>query len=271
MVPIEGYFQIAEREMQSLLERTVGNEALIQQIIGVQIPERVDKIAVANYRRIELDAFSAWSLGQITARNPQTGQAYTFDLGFDTDRYVQAATAWSDPGENAWDNLIAAIEAATDLMGQTPAGAMIRLADLQIIQADAPDLYTPSGTNAVTRQQFVDAIQQTIGSQWTWYINERSIDVYGDAGTSITRQKIWPEGIMAFVPQGARVGSTHFAPVARAFDISRAQPEAQIDIRGQTAYWETMNGGRGLNVEVQVNALPLPNENLVYVVDIAGP
>lgn len=267
MVPIESYFQIAEREMQELLERTLGNEALFQQIVGNQVPDRVDKLAESNFRRIELDAFAAWALGQITVRNPQSGATYTFSMGFDAARYEVAATDWADGTQNAWDNFIAWLERAQDLMGAMPAGVMLRLAELKTIQADAPDFYTPSGTNAITRQQLTDAVQQTIGGPFTFFVNENSIDVYGDGGTGVTRQKVWPAGVMAAVPQGGAVGNTHFAPVARAFDISRAQPDAQIDIRGQTAYWETLNGGRGLNVECQVNALPLPNEQQVAVID----
>lgn len=268
MVPIEGYFQVAEREMQHMLERTLGNEALFQQIVGNQVPERVDSLALGNFRRLELDAFTAWALGQITVRNPQTGATYTFSLGFDAARYQQAATAWSAGSENAWDNFIAWLEESQDLMGAMPAGVMLRLADLKTIQADAPDFYSPSGTNAITREQFRQAVEQTIGGPFTFYVNEQSIDVYGDAGTGVARTKVWPAGVLAAVPQGGQVGSSHFAPVARAFDISRAQPDAQVDIRGQTAYWETFNGGRALNVEVQMNALPLPNEQLVSVIDI---
>lgn len=40
MVPIESYFMIGEREMQDLMERTLGNEALFQEIVATQIPDQ---------------------------------------------------------------------------------------------------------------------------------------------------------------------------------------------------------------------------------------
>lgn len=269
MTPIEGYFRLAEREMQELEERTMGQQDLFRSIVQPMIPQRVDRLAEGNYRRIELDAMTAWSLGQISAKNPHTGGVYTFDLGFDAARYQTVATAWSDPTVNAYDELLAWLEDSADMLGGMPQGVMLRLADLKTIQADAPNFFSLDSSLQMTRAQLQSRISDEIGGPFLFYVNEQSLDVYGDAGLAISREKVWPAGVLAAVPMGEIVGSTHFAPVARAFEISRAVPEAKIDVRGQTAYWETGNGGRELTVECQVNALPLPNEQLVSVIDIA--
>src|SRR6478752_6471360 len=57
MVPIEAYFTLGEREIQELEERTNGNQTIFREIVGVDIPSRIDGLAQANYRRIEVDVF----------------------------------------------------------------------------------------------------------------------------------------------------------------------------------------------------------------------
>lgn len=269
MVPIEGTFGIAEREMQELEERTLGNEDAFREIVRASIPDRVDELALANLRRIEVDAMRAWSLGEIVAMNPQTGQTRTLDLAFDASRYQTVATAWTGVS-NAYTEFIAWLEDSIDLVGPLQ-GVVLRLADLQVIQADAPNPFSPTSTIEMTRQQLAQRVSDTIGMPFTFYVMEGTVDLYDDAGVAYTRTKLWPSQVLAAVPAGERVGSTHFAPVVRAMQLARQVPNARIDIRGQAVYAESVNGGRGLQVECQVNALPLPNENLLSVIDISGP
>lgn len=263
MVPIEAYDKIAEREMQMLMERSFGNDEIIRRIIGASIPQRTDKLVQADYRRIEVDAFSAWALGQITVMDPGTGQSQTVSLEFDTARYDTAATAWNDGGVNGWDEFIAWLEDGIDSIGPI-AGAVMRLATFKAIQADAPQ-----GVNAVvlTREQVRQRVEDELGAAFTFYILEHHVDVFDDAGIAHTATKVWPAQQVAAVPVGERVGNTHFAPVARAMELSAQVPEAGIDVRGVTVYHETENGGRALAIEAQVNALPLPDEQKLWVID----
>lgn len=263
MVPIESYFTLGERELQELEERTLGNQALFRQLIGADIPARIDSLASANYRRIEADVFSAWALNQIVAKNPQTGDTSTFDFGYAAERYQTAATAWDDVGENAFDNFLAWLEDAFELTGGGQ-GVMLRQATLNAIKADAP---TPVGALPMTTAQLASRIQDEFGTAFSFYVNEGTVDVFDDGGTEVTRTKLWPAGRIAVVPQGEQVGYTAFAPVARAFEIARGAPQAGIDVRGQTAYHEIANAGRQLTTECQVNALPIPEERLVAVID----
>jgi hypothetical protein len=69
------------------------------------------------------------------------------------------------------------------------------------------------------------------------------------------------------IPAGGVIGETLFAPVARAYDIAAQVPNAKIDIRGQTVFYEASNGGRELTVECQVNAFSNPIERFVYVIN----
>jgi hypothetical protein len=264
MVPIESTFGLNEREMQELEERTLGNEAAFRDIIRATIPQRVDTLVEANYRRIEVDAFTAWSLGQITAMNPQTGGTQTLALPF-TDRYEDAGANWD--ATDAYENLLAWLADAPDALGGTPEGVMLRQAMLNMIVASAPNFFAPDSTLQMTRRQLEQRISDEIGSAFTFVVNERTVDVYTDAGITTAAVKLWPEGVIAAIPQGGRVGSTHFAPVVRAAQINRQVPQAQIDVRGVTVYSEPVNGGRGLLTEAQINALPMPVESRLYVID----
>jgi hypothetical protein len=268
MVPIESYFTYDERAMQHLMERTLGNESLFQQIVGMQIPTRTEGLAGANWRRVELDVMEAWSQGQITAMNPQTGSTQVMSFGFDAARYTTAGTAWDDVGTNAYDDLIAWLESSIPFVGAF-SGIVCRLATYQAIQVDAPNKFIPDSALGlrVSRAQLEQLISDDLGQPFRFFIVENMIDVFDDGGIAYTRTNIWPAGVVAIVPAGTVVGNLKMAPVARAVEMSRQVPSAGIDVRGVTVYHEQANGGRQLTVEAQLNALPVPNEQNTFVID----
>ena len=268
MVPIESYFGYDERAMQHLTERTLGNEALFQQIVGNQIPQRTEGLAQANWRRIELEAFEAWSQGTVTAMNPQKGTTQAMSFGFAAGRYQTAGTAWDDISLNAYDELITWLEASIEFIGSFQ-GVALRLALLRELQRDAPNKFIPDSTLGlrVTKGQLEAQLSDDLGVPFQFYVIENMIDVFDDAGISYTRTKIWPAGVVAAVPVGERVGTTKFAQVARAVEMSRLVPQAKIDVRGVTVYHEAANGGRQLTVEAQLNAMSVPNEQNTWVMD----
>jgi len=147
---------------------------------------------------------------------------------------------------------------------------MLRLSTRNAIVGSAPNLAFPlqptppiPATVADTEQRISDEI----GAPFRFYLNERHLDIFATGGPQTTATKLWPAETIAIVPAGETVGYNAFAPVARAFEISRANPEAQIDVNGMTAYTETANNGRQLTVECQVNALPVPIETNIWVID----
>lgn len=266
IVPVEGNDKIDEYEMQKLRERTSGNDAILQDIIGARIPQRVDKLTLANFRRLEVDAMNAWALGQITQRMPEdASKTYVASFGFAVGRYVTAGTAWNDASVNAYDLFLAFIASAQDLVGQVE-GAMMRQATLNAILADAPDL--PNGV-AMTRSQLNDRISDDLAIPFTIFVNENSVDPFDDGGTAVTRTKLWPAQRVAAIPVGEVLGRMAQAPVVRAMDIvSEVGAEAGIDVRGNTVYYEESNNGRELSIEVQINALPVPDEGKMYVSNV---
>lgn len=264
MVPIESYFKMGEYEIQKLEERTLGNESIFRQIVGTTVPERTDGLAEANYRRIEVDAFTAWARGIVQARNPTSGRVVETALNFDPIRYQVASTAWNDGAVNAYNLFISWYQDMVDVLGGAAAGVMLRTHHVNAIMEDAP---RNNPNIRLTRNETIQRIQDDLGSAFQFFVNERTVDVFTGGSLATAAAKVWPSNRIAVVPADGRVGNTHFAPVARAFEIARSAPNAGVDIRGMTAYTEVANAGRELTVEVQANALPLPEEARTAVID----
>lgn len=265
IVPIEAYYTYGEREMQKLNERSMGNAAIIQQIMQTALPGRVDALVMADYRRLELDAFEAWALGTITQRNPQNAaETFQASLGFDSSRYQTAGTAWNDASLNAYDEFIDWLQDAIDAVGAIQ-GVVSRRNFINEVLTDAPDL---AGGARMSFAMLEQRIQDDLGSDFRFYPMEDTVDVFTDGGTATTSTKVWAAEKVAVVPAGVRVGATAFAPVVRAMDIARALPQARIDTNGVAVFYEGLGTGRELQVEAQLNALALPDEQKTYVIDV---
>jgi hypothetical protein len=261
ITPVEGYYKWGEYEMQKMAERSQASSAVIDQILGRSIPGKVAQITQANYRRIEVEAFTAWATGVITAKNPQTGETHAVSFGFDSARLTTAATAWDDPGQNAYANLVAFLEDAVDAIGPIE-GVVLRTSLLRVIQADAPDL--PQGV-AMNRANLPQRISDDIGYPFSFFLFDDTLEIFTDGGITTTPANVWAAGRLAAVPQGGIVGRTAFAPVTRAMELAQALPGAGIDSNGMTVYYEEENAGRDLTVEVQCNPLTIPNEQRLFV------
>lgn len=274
MIPIESYFKVEEKEINDLTIRFRNTQPLIQQQIISSIPERTLRLTRANYRRIEKDTFDGWSGGQITRRNPQLGYvAQTFSYGIDTDRYPTASTAWSDPSLNAFDEFVRAVKVADKWVGLCQ-GAIMRQATWDAIAADATAAISVSSTFPLlrmTNEEIEARLNQELRRQFTIVIFEDTLTVFNDGGyTNTTEVNRWPAEKIGFIPQagGGAVGVNAFAPVARAYDLTAQAPNAGIDVNGMTVYHEVSNGGREFTVECQVNALFVPFEERIYVLDV---
>lgn len=266
MVPVESYFKIDELEIQRLTERTLGNTQLFRDAIQARIPDRTRNLATANNRRLAVDAFTAWALGQITARDPQSAATQTVSFGFSATRYTTAGTAWNVVA-NAYTAFVAWLTAARDLVGDIE-GVMLRQATLNEIMADAPVAFGfPSGTTP-TQVQVEQRVQDQLKTSFYFDVNERSADIFTGAGTAYARTKVWPTGAVAAIPAGRQVGSMAYAPVARAYDIAQSAPAARVDVNGQAVFSEFTNGGREYTAECQVNACPIPNEQNLSVIQV---
>lgn len=263
IVPIEAYDKLGEYEMQRLNERFDANQQKMANIIGVSIPDRVERLALADYRRLEVDMWNAWLLGTITQRNPQNAtETYQASYGIDAARMLTAATAWNDASLNAYTEFIAFAEDAIDTLGSL-SGFVMRLALLQAIQADAPDLI---GGVSMTRAQLNQRMNDDLGQSIFLQVVEDSVDIYDDGGITTTSTKVFTAGKLAAIPGGGTIGYTAFAPVVRAQEMARNIPAAGIDTRGVTVYYDEAGTGRELEIEAQVNALPVPDEQKVFVI-----
>lgn len=265
IVPVEGNYLWGEYELQKLNEMTGGNASLIADQMQTKVPDKVRQIAMANLRRIEIAAFTAWALGTITQRNPQNAaETVVASFAFDSARYQTASTAWNDAGVNAYDEFLAWLDDSISKVGGIQ-GAVMRRNVMKEILADSPDL---AGGAKMTFVQLEQRIQDDLGSPFRFYPMENTVEQFTDGGTATAEVKIWTAQRVAIVPTGGRIGATAFAPVVRAMEIARQSGNAGIDTNGQTAYYEEHNNGRELSVEVQVNPLPIPEEGKVDVIDV---
>lgn len=269
-IPIEARDAIREKEINKLSTEVRGNQAIFRDVIGARIPSRVDRLARANLRRIEVDYISGWTMGYVDQDNPETGGVVRFNFELDAQRYWTAPTPWSDPGVNAYDQFITWYTAGLDAVGGGAEGVRLRRVRLSEIQRDAPAL---SGGVKMTRAALEQRISEDLGAGeggFRFFVDEENVDLFPDGGTLKVRTKRWPAEKIALVPVGLQVASTAFAPVVRAQDlVAEVGAGAGIDVRGNTVYYDEQNGGRGLTMEVQLNAFPVPHEHRVWVADVA--
>lgn len=266
MVPIESYDKIGEREIQELRERTLGTNAEIYRAqIAESVPDRVNTLTLANWRRVEMAAMEAWSKGTITVMNPATGTTYVLSLNFGS-RIATAGTAW-DVATSAYDEFITWAEDGEQQVGAF-SGAVTTRKVLKAIQDDAPNPVPGASTVRVGLDALEGFIADQLGmASFTFFIMEHSYDTFDDAGTAHTRTKVWPAGYISLVNEGVSVGSTKRAPVARAMDLAETFPDAKIDIRGMVVFYETEGNGRVAVLECQANHLPLPQKEKVWSIN----
>lgn len=263
IVPIEAYDKLGEYEMQRLNERFDANQGKMASIIGVSIPNRVKRLALADYRRLELAFWSAWIAGTITQRNPQNAaETHVASFGFSGSRIQQAGTAWNLLSD-AYAEFLDWAQDAIDTLGSL-SGVVMRQNTLAVIQADAPDLV---GGVAMTRAQLFQRMSDDLGHPLFVQVVEDTVDVYDDGGIATTATKVLAAGRIAAIPSDGRIGYTAFAPVVRAMEMARAVPAAGIDTNGVTVYYDEAGTGRELTIEAQVNALPVPDEARIFVID----
>lgn len=277
MVPIEDFFKFGEREIQAIEEQTGGAgvianptpgvRAFIDQI-GIDWNSRVEALVLANYRRIEVDCMNAWATGAVTARNPVTAATYTMSYNLDVTRYTTAGPAWTGgTSGTAYVNFVNWLLAGYD-RGMQIGGAMMRLSTREAIRTSAPNLaLLPGSTSAPILADVEARIQDETGMDFRFYTNERTVDIFGNAGIQTTQTKVWAAQTIAAVPVGESVGYTAFAPVARAGEVARAVPEARIDRNGMAVFVEAANNGRELTTEAQINALPVVDESRIWVIN----
>lgn len=269
MVPIESKDMMGEEELQAINEQSLGqNEAVYKQLAMASIPDRVNKLVGANFRRAELDAMEAWAKGTITAKNPtKGGTSQTFSLGFSSSRIQTASTAWDNGAVNGFNELQSWIADGESQMGPIVA-VKLRRATFNAIQADAPNILDYGGNSIKPSMRKIEEyLQDQLGHAFRFIIAEERVDTFTDGGTAYTRTAVWPSGYVAAVPQSGVIGATFRAPVNRAIELARSTPEAGIDVRGQTVFYNFKNNGRTAVIECQCNWLSLPQERNIWTIN----
>lgn len=262
IVPINPTHHIDEERMAIL--REPGIAELVQRGVIADVDRWARILADAADRQIERDAFLAWSTGAITVKDPKGGQdaTQTVSLGFSASRYVTEGTAWNVVS-NAYNRLLFHVGEAVRLIGSVGVIRM-RLATAQEVAADAP-----TGPNQIraTIGNVQDRLSEEGFGPVRIVIDERTYDDFTDGGSATAATAYIPTGRVLFQPANGVVGATHFAPVTRAEDYMGQSGIRRDQLQDFTVFYREKNDGKSLMVEAQANALSLPNESSVYVVN----
>jgi len=101
-----------------------------------------------------------------------------------------------------------------------------------------------------------------------FFVIEDTVDLPTDGGTATTSAHVFEAEMLAYVPANMQVGYSAFAPVARAYQLANRLPQANIDVRGVTVFYDEEMTGRQARIEAQLNAMPVPDEQRVFTIDI---
>lgn len=265
-VPIGDYFTLGEKEITTLVNQFAGNREVFAENLKVRVPDKVQKLVMGALRRLQLDGDMAWAKGQINIRNPETGQTVTVSLGFDAGRYQTAGTAWSDPGVNALSETVDFLLDAQETMGPL-GGIRVSTKFLRQLIADGGDvIYAALAAGNRPRVGATD-ISEFLSDQTGNRIRLITDDSTYNPDLASAKTRYWPVGHMAAIPATQYIGEMRFAPVARAAMLASEVPDAKVDIRDVTIFYESVNSGKGLKVEGQLNAFPWPDEQAMFVID----
>ena len=204
-------------------------------------------------------AFEAWFKNQITVMDPKTGQTTTVSLGISNSRYVAASTTLA-AATNAYTDFLGYLRDANATLNGGVGVVRLRQARLLEILADAPAFSGDRMSLAGLQARLNDEGFGTI----TIVADERTYDKPTDGGSAYTTANYVPADRIAFQPKNGRVGSTHFAPVARAYDYMA--PSQVKSVQDFAVFYSPKNDGKTLMVEAQANALTIPEEQNVYVI-----
>lgn len=261
IVPIEFTKHLDERVMQLLGEPNV--QSMVEKGLITSVEGWPTKLADACDRQIERDAFEAWYTGLVTVKDTKSNRSVTAALGFtQSTTYPTPGTDWDDAAEDAYMNFLAGLQAAQTKFGGDVGGARTHRTVFQAIVEDAPD--GPNGIRP-TISSLQDRIREEGFPNVTLVIDERTYDEFDDGGSSTTAHYYVPDGLIAYQPVGGRVGTTHVAPVTKAFKFLTGDNARFAN--GVAIFFVPQNDGDTLLIRAQENSLSIPEERLTYVED----
>lgn len=267
MVPINPTHKIDEKQLQLLREPAATlAPGVVNQLTQSGIVATVDRwstrLSDAAERQVERDAFEIWANNQLTVMDPKEGSTVTVAMAFDALRYVTEGTAWASVA-NAYDRLLFHLGEAVRFIGSVGVVRMRRATANEVVK-DAP-----TGPNALrtTIANLEDRLSEEGFGEVTIAIDERTYDAWTDGGSAHTATAYVPTGKVLFQPANGQVGQTHFAPVTRAYDYMNSESVKRVNLNDIVIIYGEKNQGKTLVIEAQANAIPMPIEQYVYVVN----
>jgi hypothetical protein len=220
-------------------------------------------LADAVHRRIEAAAFQGWLQNTFSMLDPVTGTALSGSLGFNALRYVAAGVAWTGTAGTgtAYPGLVTQIQAATRFLGGQPSVARMRDSTFQLVVSSAP-----AGPNSI--RPTVTNVQDRLAEQGIRtgiVVDERTYDKSTDGGQATTATYYVPTGKIGFQPPDGRIGNTHSIPASRGG--KELVTNRKVNLQDVTIWYSELNRGMTLLMEAENIAVPMPEEQRVYVYD----
>ncbi|MEO5772709.1 MAG: hypothetical protein ABIQ32_01145 [Sphingomicrobium sp.] len=262
ILPLTATKHLDERRMLELSLPDPAIRSLIDNGVVADVGRWSTLLADAVHRRIEAAFFEGWLSNTFSMRDPVSGTALAGPLGFSASRYVAAGVAWTGgSGGTAYNNFVTQVQNAARFLGGQPSVARMRDATFQLIVSSAP-----AGPNA--QRPTVTNVNERLAEQGirtAIVVDERTYDKSTDGGQGTATTFFVPTGKIGFQPPDGRIGNTHSVAASRGG--KELVTNAKVNLQDVTIWYSELNRGMTLLMEAENIAVPMPEEQRLYVYD----
>jgi|SRR5881394_1176272 len=262
ILPLTATKHLDEKRMLELSLPDPTMRQLVDNGVLADVSMWATRLADAVHRRLEAASFNAWLSNQFTVMDPVTGTAITTALGFSGTRYGTAGVAWTGgTSGTAYGNFVLQVAASRVKLGGDPSVARMRDATFQVIVSSAP-----AGPNAI--RPTVTNVQDRLADQGirtAIVVDERTYDKSTDGGQATTVTYYVPTGKIGFQPPDGRIGNTFSVAASRGG--AEIMGDKRVNLQDVTVWYQEQNDGKTLKLSGENIAVPMPEEQRIYVYD----
>lgn len=197
------------------------------------------------------------------------GQSFTFDYQLDAGQFQTAATSWTDPAANIYQDLLNAKDYIYNNAGATISRGIMNQATWRLLLNNETikqniAVLSPLAVNfIITEEQLRQYFQTILGIEFYVY-DAGYIDETGE------RVKYIPDNVVSLFPAG-NLGNTWFGTTPEESDLM-SSPIANVSIVDTGVAVTTMKSADPVNVETKISQICLPSferGNTVVILDVA--
>jgi hypothetical protein len=262
ILPLTASKHFNEKRMIELQLPDPTIRALVDNGIVADVDLWGTRLADAVHRRLEVAGFQGWLVNTFSMLDPVSGSVVTGPLGFNASRYVAAGVALTGgSGGTAYPTIVLQVAAATIFLGTQPGAMRMRDSTFQVLVSSAPtgpNQIRPTVTN-VNERLAEQGINTAI------IVDQRNYDKSTDGGQATTTTYYVPTGKIGFQPADGRIGNTHSVAASRGGN--ELVTNAKVNKMDVTIWYTEQNNGKTLLEEGENIAVPMPEEQRIYVYD----